>query len=237
MADKFALVKRVLRALGLSEERVEELIGWIQTWLQDDDEVKSGQVQFPYHLRQDFLTAAEQNFFRILHQAAGDWALIAPKVSLRDLFYTRTGDHSQNRVYLNKIDRKHLDFLLYHPQTLKPLMGIELDDSSHRRQDRQQRDRFVDGVFDAAGLPLVHVPVRYSYPVEQLRAHLQQRLPQNDGKVGEDRVAREDVQAAPACPECGQPMILRTAKSGANKGGQFWGCSTFPRCRSILPVT
>lgn len=31
-------------------------------------------------------------------------------------------------------------------------------------------------------------------------------------------------------------MILRTAKGGANQGGQFWGCGNYPRCRGILPV-
>lgn len=35
---------------------------------------------------------------------------------------------------------------------------------------------------------------------------------------------------APACPKCGQSMALRTKRSGA---GQFWGCSTYPRCRGI----
>lgn len=38
------------------------------------------------------------------------------------------------------------------------------------------------------------------------------------------------------CPKCGQPMILRTAKKGANQGGQFWGCSGFPKCRTIRPA-
>ncbi len=33
------------------------------------------------------------------------------------------------------------------------------------RPDRQERDRFVDGVFAAAGLPLAHVPVSHSYPL------------------------------------------------------------------------
>ncbi|MGH7869224.1 MAG: topoisomerase DNA-binding C4 zinc finger domain-containing protein [Candidatus Dormibacteraceae bacterium] len=42
--------------------------------------------------------------------------------------------------------------------------------------------------------------------------------------------------STPACPKCGSKMILRTAKSGANAGGQFWGCSNFPRCRSVLPL-
>jgi ssDNA-binding Zn-finger/Zn-ribbon topoisomerase 1 len=29
-------------------------------------------------------------------------------------------------------------------------------------------------------------------------------------------------------------MVLRTAKTGANQGGKFWGCSNFPRCRGVL---
>jgi restriction system protein len=39
--------------------------------------------------------------------------------------------------------------------------------------------------------------------------------------------------AAPACPECGKPMVLRTARRGANAGNQFWGCSTYPACKGI----
>jgi len=34
-----------------------------------------------------------------------------------------------------------------------------------------------------------------------------------------------------ACPSCGQPMVLRTSKRGANAGNQFWGCSTYPACK------
>jgi restriction system protein len=33
------------------------------------------------------------------------------------------------------------------------------------------------------------------------------------------------------CPSCGQPMVLRTSKRGANAGSQFWGCSTYPACK------
>jgi restriction system protein len=51
----------------------------------------------------------------------------------------------------------------------------------------------------------------------------------------------EDVQKTPMpisnrpnnpfCPLCGAQMVLRTAKRGPNAGGNFWGCSTFPKCR------
>ena len=37
------------------------------------------------------------------------------------------------------------------------------------------------------------------------------------------------------CPKCESEMVLRTAAKGADPGRQFWGCSTYPRCRFIMP--
>jgi len=36
-----------------------------------------------------------------------------------------------------------------------------------------------------------------------------------------------------SCPKCGELMVLRTVKRGDNKGNKFWGCSDFPKCRTI----
>lgn len=51
-----------------------------------------------------------------------------------------------------------------------------------------------------------------------------------------EQLASPPVIAAssPFCPRCGSPMILRSAKSGANAGKNFWGCSRYPSCRSII---
>ncbi|EGR0791190.1 hypothetical protein EWS92_22315 [Vibrio vulnificus] len=37
--------------------------------------------------------------------------------------------------------------------------------------------------------------------------------------------------ATPLCPSCHAPLVMRTAKRGQNKGNQFYGCSSYPRCR------
>lgn len=37
------------------------------------------------------------------------------------------------------------------------------------------------------------------------------------------------------CPKCGAPMVLRTARIGANAGNQFYGCSRYPDCNGTLP--
>lgn len=44
---------------------------------------------------------------------------------------------------------------------------------------------------------------------------------------------RTDMTGIPVCPSCGASMVRRTAKRGANAGGQFWGCSNYPDCRGI----
>ncbi|MGF1822712.1 NERD domain-containing protein [Vibrio alginolyticus] len=39
------------------------------------------------------------------------------------------------------------------------------------------------------------------------------------------------------CPRCGSEMVLRETKRGENIGKQFWGCSTFPKCRAVKQFT
>ncbi len=50
------------------------------------------------------------------------------------------------------------------------------------------------------------------------------------------RIAVEKVpvgEVEQTCPKCGSPMVHRTAKTGSNAGGRFWGCSRFPACRGV----
>lgn len=235
--QNFTILRKLLCAIGLSDERIDEIIARIQEWLLDDDEKRADEVKYPYHVRDDFLSPAELNFYWVLNRAVSDWAIVFTKVSLGDLFFAQTGDRGENQAYRNKIDRKHVDFLLCDSQTVKPILGIELDDKSHQKPDRQVRDVFVNGVFAAANLPLVHVPVKPAYSTEKLNQFLQSRALKTKDNGCQAVVFNEgEKTAVPTCPKCGAEMILRTAKSGVNKGNQFWGCSNFPNCRSIMPL-
>jgi hypothetical protein len=84
---------------------------------------------------------------------------------------TKSGlDASRRTRARNRINQKHVDFLLIRPSDLKPLAGIELDDRSHEEDDRKQRDAFVDEVFQSCGLPLIHVPAKATYSPAELKA-------------------------------------------------------------------
>lgn len=43
------------------------------------------------------------------------------------------------------------------------------------------------------------------------------------------------IQAS-SCPLCSKAMVRRTARRGANVGGEFWGCTAYPACRGTRPI-
>jgi predicted RNA-binding Zn-ribbon protein involved in translation (DUF1610 family) len=239
--DRFPLLRKILKAIGLPQEAIDDIVERILDWLSTKDEPAAGPVVLPFKLRDDFLSSAELSFCQVLRAVLCDRAVICPKVNLGDLFFVATGDHRKNRALANRVDRKHVDFLVCEPKTMRPILGIELDDKSHSRSDRQLRDELVENVFDAAGLPLVRFPVKSSYALGEVEAqiaiHLAERIAETSTTpVKSPEAAPISADSSPSCPKCGSKMILRTAKSGANTGGKFWGCSNFPRCRAILSL-
>lgn len=200
-----------------------------------------------YQLRDDFLSPAERSLFHLLQQAScTDWQVLA-KVSLGDLFYVRSDSPSARTAQRNRIDRKHVDFVLCDRNDLVPVLGIELDDASHARPDRRQRDSFVDDVFRMAGLPLMRVTAQRAYDTRELRASIQRavRSPNEhtaSSPVGTTVLARSAPVASietapPTCPHCGAPMIRRVAGRGPHAGEAFWGCPNYPRCRAKRPMS
>ena len=181
----------------------------------------------PYRLRDNFLSPAEFSFFKVLKQVVPNEMIICPKVNLYDLFFVVKPN--ENISFRNKIDRKHVDFLLCDPISVTPLLGIELDDSSHSRKDRQMRDQFVNEVFEAAGIPLLHVTAARGYSVPEINDMIQDCLNETISRTVEKNVSNH----TPICPKCDTSMVLRTATKGKRIGQQFWGCSNYPDCREI----
>jgi len=58
----------------------------------------------------------------------------------------------------------------------------------------------------------------------------------SDLPLGPRVATRQHAPSTPACPKCGSPMVLRTAKTGSSAGSQFYGCQKFPTCRGIRSI-
>ena len=129
----------------------------------------------PYNKVNFLLTKAEFNFYKILLLTVNDFNLyVFPKVRLADIIYvTKTKSY---RTYFNKIQSKHIDFLLCRDDFLIPVLAIELDDSSHYNQTRINRDLFLESALNTAGLPLLRIKVDYSYTVSELKSKIESIL-------------------------------------------------------------
>jgi hypothetical protein len=130
-----------------------------------------------YYLRKSLFSPAERAFLVVLERNVPDGVRVFGKVRLEDVFGVVSGlDRGERLAARNKINRKHVDFLLVRETDLAPLAGIELDDSSHDEDDRRDRDEFVDTVFASAKLPLLHVPAAKTYSPADLKARLAEVL-------------------------------------------------------------
>ena len=72
----------------------------------------------------------------------------------------------------------------------------------------------------------------YSERLAAARIAERQRKDRTDPSDPTDR----PDQTPTACPLCGKPMALRTARKGRNAGSQFWGCPGYPECKGTRPV-
>ena len=91
-------------------------------------------------------------------------ALLRPTLTGRDGLYA-----------WRHINQKSVDFVLCDHE-LHPLVAIELDDWSHERPDRVERDRKVEALFRESSLPLERLTRRDLQDTSRLRERLMLRL-------------------------------------------------------------
>lgn len=191
------------------------------------------EAPLPYRRNQFFITDSEKSFFRVLKSEAPDGFLITLKPRLGDLLFVPRGTQHSHR-HRNRINQKHVDFLIVNEGTLEPVLAIELDDRSHERADRKTRDAFVDDAFNAAGVPLLRVQAARTYSPTLIRDKIRpilERRPEN-----EPAASPASGKEPPLCPQCGDEMVKRKSRKPARKTRAFWGCSNYPHCKGIRPL-
>ena len=119
------------------------------------NEVEPQQITiYPYHQKY-LLTKYEYNFYQQLKKITEPLNLqILAKIRLADLIEVNSGlSQSDWSKYFNKIKSKHIDFAI--ANNMKIITLIELDDNSHQRNERQERDVFVNNALINAGYTVV----------------------------------------------------------------------------------
>ncbi|MCM2265770.1 MAG: DUF2726 domain-containing protein [Desulfuromonadales bacterium] len=215
-----------------------------------------GEGGLAFESREALFTPAERSFLGVLEQAlANSLYRVFGKVRLGDIVKPAKGLTASKRASAqNRINQKHVDFLICAASDLTVVGVVELDDQSHSREDRIGRDSFVDDVLTLAQIPVVRFPARKSYTLPEVTSKLQGMLPELQGpmssmvkaekKVPAPAVTQAEsvstdlisVEAVPVCEKCSAEMVKRQAKNGIHAGKFFWACSTYPKCRNVVAI-
>jgi very-short-patch-repair endonuclease len=131
--------------------------------------------KLPYRKKNYLITEAETNFFKIIENVVGFDYYIFPQVTLSDLFFIKIRREDYQKYY-NKINRKSVDFVLVDKKNMKPVLAIELDDSSHNNKSRKKRDSFVEEIFKDAEMPLLRIKCRGNYNTEEVKKMINEEI-------------------------------------------------------------
>ena len=146
---------------------------------------QSRQGEYKYQTVQALISPAEKTFLSMLDQAVQGRGRVFCMVRVADIIKPdKSLDKNQWKTHFNKTTQKHFDFVLCDLQTLQPLCVIELNDKSHKRKNRQERDSFLAAACKSADLPLYFIPVSNKYDAAEIASYVDLHLPAQLKQVG-----------------------------------------------------
>ena len=125
----------------------------------------------PYTSRRTLLSRGELAFYTVLLRSIEPNCAVSLKTRLADILHCP--QELWNAPHGRRLSQKHVDFVLYCPHSGLILAVIELDDSSHLRAARRERDRFVRSALAEAKIPFLQVVAASGYDADSLRYRIQ----------------------------------------------------------------
>lgn len=106
-------------------------------------------LNYEYQVKQSIMSPAEQRLYSLLKCVVGREFEIYPQMALISLVDKKTASSYRNELF------RVVDFALVDVRNFKPVLVIELNDASHKRKDRMERDEKVKCILSRAGLNLL----------------------------------------------------------------------------------
>ena len=133
--------------------------------------VQSRVKEYNYSRKKRLITKSELRFFHTLLKVVNGFYYVVPQVCLPALLEYKIKGQNWKGAF-SRIARKSVDYAICCRKKLVPVCAIELDDPSHNRPDRQERDRLVERIFAKVKLPLLRIPTSKQDDEAHLRALL-----------------------------------------------------------------
>lgn len=131
-----------------------------------------------YYLKNSIVTPVERWMYNVIEKELPNEYIITPKVGIKDFIGVKKGNNYMK--CFGHIAQKHIDFLVCKKEDLSPVLGIEIDDTSHEKQNRKNRDQENDEIYKTIGLKIVHIPTKTKE--EDVRKIIQETIKINNNE-------------------------------------------------------
>jgi len=130
---------------------------------------------YKYKSKDFLISRPEHEFFDILVEVVGDKYYVFTQVHLPTILENKIVGQNWKGA-LSHINGKSVDFVICDKAYIKPLLAIELDDKSHERFDRIERDSEVERMLQEAEMPLLRFENHGNFSKEEIKKLVLEKL-------------------------------------------------------------
>jgi hypothetical protein len=200
----------------------------------------AARAKVTYEIKMSAFGEPQTRFYKMLETALNNEYRLLTNINATDVIAVVASNALAMQVALNNLTSKQFTFVVCDKVQLTALCVVGWEN---------EIDAHLKSACESAQLPLVSLNKQTDYDSPLLRSLLLDAI---DTKAAPTGLSNESVldiaDAKPInnlkengidlvlCPECSAVMLKRKAKNGENAGKLFWLCSTYPKCRGMLPV-
>ncbi len=132
---------------------------------QNDNDNNEETQKFVYNPKPSLLTETEKGFYKAIKEVLPENYLLFPQINLATVISKNDDSHFQNELFRN------IDFLITNSE-FKPLVFVEINDSSHNSNQRKERDQKVSNICEEAGIPIITFWTSYGINREYIKKRI-----------------------------------------------------------------
>lgn len=180
--------------------------------------VPSNGEDFLYEAKKALIIKSEQGFFEVIKASLPENYYVFPQINLATIIKKTDDSRYHNELFRN------VDFLIT-DKNYKPLIVIEINDPSHLRSDRRERDEKVQKICEEAGISLIKFWTDFGIKPDYIKKRINETLSRPPERVHHFNQPETHIIEAPiATPVYENTPIINSSPQQKSSRKKTKGC-------------
>lgn len=122
-----------------------------------------------YIAKRSLMTECEKKYFEAIKNVLWDGYTVLPQVNLSSVIEKHSSSKYRNELF------RIVDFGIF-DYSFRPILLIEINDSTHTEKSRIERDIKVKSMCESAGIPIITFWTKYGVNVDYIKKRIEEHL-------------------------------------------------------------